>query len=276
MPGASRVSAKTKERLDVTVQNAPQLRVAYLTAWSTGQGPANFRNDIYGLDGTGFVVGQPLPEGELSDDGQRYILKPLPVKATSTRRFRKMTTAPGPSRRKPKSSARLRRNGQTVRQRNEGTLSTFSASARTRRCEAEAGLHRYEADATRRRSRRPPRRRPASRPRPPRRRPRRSRRRRRRRQDEDDDDQDGRRRRRQDQADNGRRATRRQEEEKEGRGSRCRRDHTAGREEDRRAINLGRRTYIRRLPLRRIFACGHWCRAGGSSGRLSTVGGEPP
>ncbi|MBL8908601.1 MAG: L,D-transpeptidase family protein, partial [Rhizobiales bacterium] len=59
-PGRIKNVADTKERLDVTVQNAPQLRVAYLTAWSTGQGPANFRNDVYGLDGTGFVVGQPL------------------------------------------------------------------------------------------------------------------------------------------------------------------------------------------------------------------------
>jgi hypothetical protein len=35
----------------------------------------NFRPDVYDLDSTGFVVGQPLAPGELSDDGQRYVLK---------------------------------------------------------------------------------------------------------------------------------------------------------------------------------------------------------
>ncbi|MBL8895326.1 MAG: L,D-transpeptidase family protein [Rhizobiales bacterium] len=126
-PGRIQSVAETKERTDVTVQNAPQLRVAYLTAWSTGQGPASFRNDIYGLDGTGFVVGQPLPEGELSDDGQRYILKPLPVKATSTRALQEDDDSAWYFSRKPKQRAAANgqrtNNGQTVRQRNEGTLS---------------------------------------------------------------------------------------------------------------------------------------------------------
>jgi hypothetical protein len=127
--GAGRIQsvAETKERLDVTVQNAPQLRVAYLTAWSTGQGPASFRNDIYGLDGTGFVVGQPLPEGELSDDGQRYILKPLPVKATSTRALQEDDDSAWSFSTKSKRTAAVTgqrtATGQTVRQRNEGTLS---------------------------------------------------------------------------------------------------------------------------------------------------------
>jgi len=112
----------TKERLDVTVQNAPQLRVVYLTAWAPGSGPANFRNDIYELDNTGFVVGQPLPEGELSDDGQRFILKPVPVKASSTRALSNDDEEGAwfaPQKSKKQSAAG---NGQRVRERNEGTL----------------------------------------------------------------------------------------------------------------------------------------------------------
>lgn len=69
--------AETKERLDKTIANALQLRVAYLTAWPAKDGVAAFRPDIYELDGTGFVVGQPLPVGEKMD-GQRYVLKPIP------------------------------------------------------------------------------------------------------------------------------------------------------------------------------------------------------
>ena len=127
--GPSRIQnvGETKERLDVTVQNAPQLRVAYLTAWSTGQGPANFRNDIYGLDGTGFVVGQPLPEGEVSDEGQRYILKPQPAKATAVRALQEDDDSAWFMSKKPKqrvaSTDGQRTSTQTVRQRNEGTLS---------------------------------------------------------------------------------------------------------------------------------------------------------
>jgi L,D-transpeptidase YcbB len=71
--------AETLERRDVKLSTPPQLRVAYLTAWPVGNTVA-FRNDVYGLDGTGFTVGQPLPEGELSDDGQKFVLKPLPRK----------------------------------------------------------------------------------------------------------------------------------------------------------------------------------------------------
>ncbi len=69
--------AETKERLDTTVANAPQLRVAYLTAWPAKDGVAAFRPDIYELDATNFVVGQPLPVGETLD-GQRFVLKPIP------------------------------------------------------------------------------------------------------------------------------------------------------------------------------------------------------
>lgn len=69
--------AESKERLDVNIANAPQLRVAYLTAWPATGGVVAFRSDVYDLDGTGFVKGQPLPVGETLD-GQRFVLKPLP------------------------------------------------------------------------------------------------------------------------------------------------------------------------------------------------------
>ncbi len=70
--------AETLERLDVPVSAGPQLRVAYLTAWPTTGGTVAFRKDIYQMDQSGFTVGQPMPVGELSPDGLRYVLKPLP------------------------------------------------------------------------------------------------------------------------------------------------------------------------------------------------------
>ncbi len=70
--------AETLERKDVKLVDPPQLRFAYLTAWPTTGGTVAFRNDIYELDGTGFVTGQPMPVGETSPDGQRFVLKPLP------------------------------------------------------------------------------------------------------------------------------------------------------------------------------------------------------
>ncbi len=66
------------ERRDVKLTNPPQLRVTYLTAWTNTRGEVNFRPDIYALDGTGFVMGQPLPVGEMGEDGLRYVLKPVP------------------------------------------------------------------------------------------------------------------------------------------------------------------------------------------------------
>lgn len=74
-PGRIAELAETKERLDEKISNPPQLRVAYLTAWPAGGGIAAFRSDVYELDGSGFVVGQPLPVG---DKGQRFVLKPIP------------------------------------------------------------------------------------------------------------------------------------------------------------------------------------------------------
>ena len=49
----------SRERYDVKVANPPDVRFMYLTAWATEDGRVNFRPDIYGLDGTGFVLGQP-------------------------------------------------------------------------------------------------------------------------------------------------------------------------------------------------------------------------
>ncbi len=70
--------AKTLERLDVPLKTPPQLRVAYLTAWPAANGTVAFRNDTYQMDGSGFVLGQPMPVGEMSPDGKRFVLKPLP------------------------------------------------------------------------------------------------------------------------------------------------------------------------------------------------------
>jgi L,D-transpeptidase YcbB len=70
--------SETLERLDVKIAASPQLRVAYLTAWPTANGTVAFRRDIYDLDSSGFTVGQPMPLGENSPEGTRYVLKPLP------------------------------------------------------------------------------------------------------------------------------------------------------------------------------------------------------
>jgi murein L,D-transpeptidase YcbB/YkuD len=56
--------AMTGERLDKPVRNGPDLRIMYLTAWATEDGRIHFRPDIYHLDGTGFVTGQPQPRSE--------------------------------------------------------------------------------------------------------------------------------------------------------------------------------------------------------------------
>jgi hypothetical protein len=71
--------AKNLQRVDVTLVNPAQLRVAYLTAWPQPGGTVAFRNDVYQMDGSGFVVGQPMPVGEMSPDGKRFVLKPLPT-----------------------------------------------------------------------------------------------------------------------------------------------------------------------------------------------------
>lgn len=73
--------AQTLERRDVKLAVPPQLRVVYLTAWPAPDGTVAFRDDVYDLDGTGFVVGQPLPVGETASTGERFVLKPLPRQA---------------------------------------------------------------------------------------------------------------------------------------------------------------------------------------------------
>ena len=74
-PGRIEQVAQTEERIDVKVSASPQIRVVYLTAWATEDGNVNFRPDVYDMDNAGFIVGQPLPAGEFSADGQRFTLK---------------------------------------------------------------------------------------------------------------------------------------------------------------------------------------------------------
>jgi len=52
---------RSGERIDVEVENPPNVIWAYFTAWVTPDGQVHFRDDIYHLDGTGFVHGQPKP-----------------------------------------------------------------------------------------------------------------------------------------------------------------------------------------------------------------------
>jgi L,D-transpeptidase YcbB len=49
----------TQELHTSPVRNVIDVRFMYLTAWATEDGRVNFRPDIYNLDGTGFVIGQP-------------------------------------------------------------------------------------------------------------------------------------------------------------------------------------------------------------------------
>jgi murein L,D-transpeptidase YcbB/YkuD len=53
----------TGERYDIAVRNPPDVRFMYLTAWAGEDGRVHFRPDVYALDGTGFVLGQPEPLG---------------------------------------------------------------------------------------------------------------------------------------------------------------------------------------------------------------------
>jgi L,D-transpeptidase YcbB len=52
---ATAVTSETK------IQNPPDVRFMYLTAWATEDGRVNFRPDVYKLDGKGFILGQPDP-----------------------------------------------------------------------------------------------------------------------------------------------------------------------------------------------------------------------
>jgi murein L,D-transpeptidase YcbB/YkuD len=53
--------AASEQRADVKVVNPPDVRFLYLTAWATDDGRIHFRPDVYGLDGQGFIWGQPEP-----------------------------------------------------------------------------------------------------------------------------------------------------------------------------------------------------------------------
>ena len=46
----------------VKIQNPPDVRFMYLTAWATEDGRVNFRPDVYKLDGKEFILGQPEPQ----------------------------------------------------------------------------------------------------------------------------------------------------------------------------------------------------------------------
>jgi murein L,D-transpeptidase YcbB/YkuD len=52
-----------RQPYELKVQNPTSVRFMYLTAWATPEHAVNFRPDVYGLDGTGFVTGQPEPRG---------------------------------------------------------------------------------------------------------------------------------------------------------------------------------------------------------------------
>ena len=49
----------TAQTYETKIQNPPDVRFMYLTAWATEDGRINFRPDIYGLDGKDFILGQP-------------------------------------------------------------------------------------------------------------------------------------------------------------------------------------------------------------------------
>ena len=49
------------ETIQTKVQKQTDVRFMYLTAWATEDGRVNFRPDVYKLDGTGFILGQPNP-----------------------------------------------------------------------------------------------------------------------------------------------------------------------------------------------------------------------
>lgn len=54
----------SQESYQVDVLDPPDVRFMYLTGWATDDGRVNFRPDIYSLDGTGFILGQPEPAGQ--------------------------------------------------------------------------------------------------------------------------------------------------------------------------------------------------------------------
>ncbi len=55
----------SEETFSMPVRNQIDVRFMYLTAWATEDGRVNFRPDIYKLDGSGFIFGQPEPVAEM-------------------------------------------------------------------------------------------------------------------------------------------------------------------------------------------------------------------
>ncbi|MEM7428277.1 MAG: L,D-transpeptidase family protein [Pseudomonadota bacterium] len=58
-----RAVAASERPTDVELYSPAQLRMVYLTAWALPDGSVHFRPDVYRLDGSGFVKGQPRPTG---------------------------------------------------------------------------------------------------------------------------------------------------------------------------------------------------------------------
>jgi L,D-transpeptidase YcbB len=63
--GQFELMTASAETFETKIQNPPDVRFMYLTAWATEDGRINFRPDVYNLDGKDFVLGQPEPAIEL-------------------------------------------------------------------------------------------------------------------------------------------------------------------------------------------------------------------
>lgn len=60
--GTYQALVESTEQYEQPIENGPDVRWMYLTAWATEDGRVNFRPDVYGLDGTDFIFGQPQPK----------------------------------------------------------------------------------------------------------------------------------------------------------------------------------------------------------------------
>ncbi|MGI9515224.1 MAG: L,D-transpeptidase family protein [Anderseniella sp.] len=56
--------ARSEDRVDVALKGKVSVHWVYLTAWAGPDGMVRFRDDIYELDGTGFITGQPIGSTE--------------------------------------------------------------------------------------------------------------------------------------------------------------------------------------------------------------------